>query len=66
MLAWVRGDMEACAEAFHEAESVAPNDARTQTYLGRLYLRQRRWSEAERAFRRALDVDPDLPMRIMG
>jgi tetratricopeptide (TPR) repeat protein len=32
----------------------------TQTYLGRLYLRQRLWPEAERAFRRALEVDPDL------
>jgi tetratricopeptide (TPR) repeat protein len=60
VLAWGRGDMEACAGAFHEAESVAPNDPVTQTYLGRLYLRHRRWPEAERAFRRALDVDPDL------
>ena len=50
LLAWDRGDMDACAEAFHEAERVAPNDPTTQTYLGRLYLRQRQWSEAERAF----------------
>lgn len=60
VLAWAQGDMDVCADAFHEAEKVAPNDPITQTYLGRLYLRQRRWSEAERAFRRALDVDPDL------
>lgn len=61
VLAWARGDMEACAEAFHKAERVAPNDPITQTYLGRLYLRQRRWPEAERAFRLALKVDPDMP-----
>ncbi|HEY2799221.1 MAG TPA: alkaline phosphatase family protein [Chthoniobacterales bacterium] len=60
-LAWMRGDMEACGEAFREAEAVAPNDPVIQTYLGRLYLRQRRWPEAERAFRLALELDPDLP-----
>jgi tetratricopeptide (TPR) repeat protein len=32
----------------------------TQTYIGQLYLRQRRWPEAERAFRRALEINPDL------
>jgi tetratricopeptide (TPR) repeat protein len=61
VLAWLRGDMKAGAEAFHEAERLAPNDPIAQTYLGRLYLRQRKWPEAERAFKRALDIDPDLP-----
>lgn len=59
-LAWTRGDMAACAMAFEGAEHLAPNDPITQTYLGRLYLRQRRWVDAERAFRRALDLDPDM------
>ena len=61
VLAWMRGDLGACADAFHAAERAAPDDPIAQTYLGRLYLRQRKWSEAERAFRRALDIDPDLP-----
>jgi uncharacterized protein HemY len=61
VLAWSRGDMEACAAAFHEAEQLAPGDPLTQNYLGRLYLRQRHWAEAERAFRRALEADPDSP-----
>jgi tetratricopeptide (TPR) repeat protein len=51
--------MAGCAAAFNEAERIAPNDPITQTYLGRLYLRQRRWPDAERAFRRALEVDSD-------
>ncbi|MEP6699618.1 MAG: alkaline phosphatase family protein [Verrucomicrobiota bacterium] len=58
-LAWARNDMETCAAAFAEAEKIAPNDPITQTYLGRLYLRQRRWVEAERAFRRVLELDAD-------
>ena len=51
--------MAACSEAFHAAEKIAPNDPTTQSYLGRLYLRQRRWPDAERAFRRVLAIDPD-------
>jgi tetratricopeptide (TPR) repeat protein len=59
-LAWARDDMPGSFAAFEEAERIAPNDSITQTYLGRLYLRQRRWADAERAFRRALDLDSDL------
>lgn len=60
VLAWARGDLEMCAAAFQAAEKIAPNDPMTQTYLGRLYLRQRKWADAERAFKRALSIDPDL------
>ncbi len=59
MMAWARGDMETCAAAFVEAEKKAPNDPTTQTNLGRFYLRQRRWADAERTFRHALALDPD-------
>ncbi len=59
MLAWSRDDFDECAKAFTEAEKIAPNDITTQAYLGRLYLRQRRWAEAERLFRRTLEIDPD-------
>ncbi len=58
-LEWSRGDMAACATAFAAAEKIAPNDSITQTYLGRLYLRQRRWADAERTFQRVLLLDPD-------
>ncbi len=40
---------------------MAPDDPLTQTYLGRLHLRRRHWADAERAFKRALTLDPDLP-----
>ena len=59
MLAWAHGDLEACAAAFGSAEKIAPKDPTTQAYLGRLYLRQRKWADAERAFRRTLEIDPD-------
>ncbi len=59
MLAWARDDLKACAEAFTAAEKIAPEDPITQAHLGRLYLRQRRWAEAERVFRRTLEIDPD-------
>jgi tetratricopeptide (TPR) repeat protein len=59
IIMWERGDLEACSAAFEEAEKLAPGDPVTQTYLGRLYLRQRRWKDAERAFRRTLEIDPD-------
>ena len=59
MLAWANGDMAACATAFEKAESIAPDDPITLTYLGRLYLRQRHWKNAERMFKRVLDLDPD-------
>ncbi len=60
LLAWSRGDLAACAAALSEAEAAAPNDALVQTYLGRLHLRRRLWPAAERAFLRALALDPDL------
>jgi predicted AlkP superfamily phosphohydrolase/phosphomutase/tetratricopeptide (TPR) repeat protein len=59
MLAWASGDMAACAAAFEQAEKIAPKDLITLTYLGRLYLRQRHWTNAERMFKRVLDLDPD-------
>ena len=60
LLAWARDDLSTCAEAFEKAEQMAPHDPSTLTQLGRLYLRQRRWAEAERTFQRALALDPDL------
>jgi tetratricopeptide (TPR) repeat protein len=59
MLAWGANDMAACAAAFEEAERIAPDDPVTLTYLGRLYLRQRQWVQAERTFKRVLEIDPD-------
>jgi tetratricopeptide (TPR) repeat protein len=59
MLAWMRGDLDESAAAFRAAEKISPGDTTVQTYLGRLYLRQRKWADAERAFRRTLEIDPD-------
>ena len=64
MLAWARDDLKACAEAFTAAEKIAPEDPITQAYLGRLYLRQRRWAEAERCFAGPWRSTPIRPTRI--
>ncbi len=61
LLDWSRENLVACTAALTAAENIAPNDCTTQLYLGRLYLRQRRWADAERSFRRALELDPDSP-----
>lgn len=60
LLAWAHDDLTAGLAAFRQAERLAPDDPVTQTYLGRVYLRQRRWPDAQRAFQRALAADPDL------
>ncbi|WP_375466428.1 alkaline phosphatase family protein [uncultured Methylobacterium sp.] len=59
LLAWARDDLAGCQAAWDEAERLAPDDPTTQTYLGRLYLRRRQWADAERAFGRALALDPE-------
>ncbi len=60
LLAWSQHDLPGSMTAFEEAERLAPGNAATQTYLGRVALRQRRWADAQRAFERALAVDPDF------
>ena len=59
LLAWARDDLAACQTALEEAEHLVPNDPLTQSYLGRLYLRRRQWTAAERAFQRTLALDPE-------
>lgn len=58
-VAWMQNDLDACLAAFSSAERVVPNDTLTLTYLGRVYLRQRRWADAERVFQHVVLLDPD-------
>jgi tetratricopeptide (TPR) repeat protein/arylsulfatase A-like enzyme len=59
-----RGD-EALARLLR-AEQAAPRLPRLHNQLGAVYLKQRRWTDAERAFRRALEIDMDSPPAYAG
>jgi len=48
------------ASWIHKAVATAPNDAHVQNSLGRLSVLQGHFDAAERAFRRAISLDPDL------
>ncbi len=57
------------AEALHRlkrAERAAPRLPRLHNQLGAVYLKTRSWPEAERAFRRALEIDADSPAAFAG
>jgi Flp pilus assembly protein TadD len=57
------------AEALHRllrAERSAPRLPRLHNHLGAVYLKRRLWREAERAFRRALEIDQDSPAAYTG
>jgi TolB-like protein/DNA-binding winged helix-turn-helix (wHTH) protein/Flp pilus assembly protein TadD len=52
-------DIESGERAAHEALRLDPTLGEARTALGKLHVRQWRWSEAEREARRALDTSPD-------
>lgn len=57
------------AEALHRmlrAERAAPRLPRLHNQLGAVYLKRRMWAEAERAFRRALEIDADSAAAYAG
>jgi serine/threonine-protein kinase len=61
------GDLDAAIKAFHEAEGLDPAFAAAHAALGRCYLHQAQrdggaesYALAERALRKALDLDPEL------
>lgn len=53
-----RGDLRAAALAFTAALELAPDQAEVLIALGRHYLREERWEDAERLLRRAYEQDP--------
>lgn len=53
------GHVEAALELLAELERSHPRLPGLQLEIGRVYLRRRRWSEAEHAFGAVLDRDPD-------
>ncbi|HEV7645675.1 MAG TPA: tetratricopeptide repeat protein [Pyrinomonadaceae bacterium] len=48
-------------KSYHRAQSFKPRDSRAVYGLGNLYSDQQRWEEAEKAYREAIALDPDVP-----
>lgn len=53
-----RGEYEAALEHLLAAEQASPRLPELHLRIGETYLKMRRWPDAERAFRRAVETDP--------
>jgi len=59
ILEFVEGNREKSLEILLRAEKADPRLPLLHVQLGNVYLRQRRWEDAERAFAKALTIDGD-------
>ena len=59
MIAFRRGDAGTALKYLRRAEQVDPRMSGLHCQIGNVYLRRQRWKDAERAFRKALDIDGD-------
>ncbi len=53
------GDLKGALRRLRRAERTQSNLPRLHLALGDVYLKRRRWRDAERAFSKALEIDPD-------
>lgn len=65
-LAWLRDDAPTSLRHFQAAAEHSPNDPWVHCRVGRAFLRQRRWAEAETAFRRSIELNADNPEACYG
>ncbi|MGH8102012.1 MAG: tetratricopeptide repeat protein, partial [Chthoniobacterales bacterium] len=56
---WLTDDIPGALRHFQTAAINEPNDPWLLCRIGRAYLRLRRWREAEEAFRKTIELDPD-------
>jgi tetratricopeptide (TPR) repeat protein len=54
-----RGDTDAALKYLRRAEAANSGWIELQCQIGVVYLRRQRWKQAETAFKKALDIDPD-------
>jgi len=59
MICFHRGENEAALEHLRAAEATGLKTAELYCHVGNVHLRQRRWPDAERTFRSALELDLD-------
>jgi predicted AlkP superfamily phosphohydrolase/phosphomutase/tetratricopeptide (TPR) repeat protein len=60
------GDARGALEHLLRAEEASPQLPSLHLQIGSAYLKQRRWSDAARAFAKALTIDPDSPHGHLG
>lgn len=65
-LAWLRDDSAASLQHFQTAAAHSPHDPWVHCRVGRAFLRQRRWAEAEAAFRRSIELDSESSEAFYG
>jgi len=59
MICFRHGDTDAALEHLHRAEKADPRLPGLHNRIGHVYLARERWEDAERAFNKALVIDPD-------
>lgn len=60
------GDLTSAAESYEAALRLDPADKETVSHLGSLYLKLKRYPEAESRFRAVLETQPNLPQALLG
>lgn len=60
------GDFKSAAQSFEAAIALDPKDLDTTLHLAQLYLSEKRPADAEKRFRSALELQPNLPAALLG
>jgi Flp pilus assembly protein TadD len=60
------GDFKSAAQSFEAALALDPKDLDTTLHLAQLYLSQKLPADAEKRFRAALELQPNLPAALLG
>jgi len=60
--AFSRNDLDQALKYLEIADQAKPNQATDANLRGAIYTRKRDWTNAESSFRKALQLQPDLPM----
>ena len=55
----ISGERDAALHHLRRAEQATPDSPAIHAMIGRVYVKQRHWRDAERAFARALEIDPE-------
>ncbi len=63
---FARGEYEEALEDLHAAQEANSREPGLHINIGGTYLRMRRWTEAQRAYERALEIDPHAAVALEG